>query len=237
MPPPPVTPGGPVPVRPPGGAPRMLMVVPPPRAFRAVDLTVSAERRADVGELALWVGARHAPRPGRCGAVARALAAARAGHGDALDDARRRAHRDGRPAVRGSAARPARACGTCRWALRVRPAVTAVARERPARRVAAPLGEAALVVEPGPRGARRLVAHAPGASRVALRGDLTAWRETPLERDGDAWLLPAAALALPLAPGTYRVSVRLDDGPWRPPANLPAVDDDFASRVGLLVVP
>jgi hypothetical protein len=31
--------------------------------------------------------------------------------------------------------------------------------------------------------------------------------------------------------------LRIDDGEWSPPANLPVVDDDFGGRVGLLVVP
>jgi hypothetical protein len=44
-------------------------------------------------------------------------------------------------------------------------------------------------------------------------------------------------VALVLAPGTHRVLVRVDDGPWRPPTNLPAVDDEMGGRVGLLVVP
>jgi hypothetical protein len=121
--------------------------------------------------------------------------------------------------------------------VRLRPTLAPVARDVPAARAVVPTGEAAVRVEPGPRGARLLVVYAPGAARLALRGDLTAWRETPLVRDGDAWTLPAEALALRLTAGTYRVQVRRDGDTWRPPANLPAVDDDFASRVGLLVVP
>jgi 1,4-alpha-glucan branching enzyme len=74
---------------------------------------------------------------------------------------------------------------------------------------------------------------APGARRVWLRADATAWRAVELARDpGGGW-----SAALPLASGTHRVLVRVDDGPWRAPANLPAVDDDMGGRVGLLVVP
>ena len=37
--------------------------------------------------------------------------------------------------------------------------------------------------------------------------------------------------------GAHRVAFRVDDGPWQPPADLPAVDDEYGGRVGLLVVP
>jgi hypothetical protein len=81
--------------------------------------------------------------------------------------------------------------------------------------------------------ARVLRVDAPGARRVWLRADATAWRAVELARDPEGgW-----AAALPLASGTHRVLVRVDDGPWRAPANLPAVDDDLGGRVGLLVVP
>jgi hypothetical protein len=66
-----------------------------------------------------------------------------------------------------------------------------------------------------------------------MRADATGWRAPELARGPDGeW-----TVALPLAPGTHRVLVRVDDGPWRPPANLPAVDDDLGGTVGLLVVP
>lgn len=73
---------------------------------------------------------------------------------------------------------------------------------------------------------------APGATRVELRGDCTAWRATPLVRVSDGWELDAA-----IASGTQRLVLRIDDGAWMPPANLPSVEDDFGERVGLLVVP
>ncbi len=82
-------------------------------------------------------------------------------------------------------------------------------------------------------GGRVVRVAAGGALRVRLRGDATGWRPVELARGagGDWW----AALAL--ASGTHRVVVRVDDGPWRPPANLPAVTDDLGGEVGLLVVP
>jgi hypothetical protein len=49
---------------------------------------------------------------------------------------------------------------------------------------------------------------------------------------GDAWELAAA-----LPSGTRRLTIRIDGGTWRVPANLAGADDEFGSRVGLLVVP
>lgn len=99
-------------------------------------------------------------------------------------------------------------------------------------------GVAALVVEPGARGERRLVVLATAATTVELRGDLTAWRPLALVADGAGrWRLPDGPDAPTATPGAHRLSVRVDGGAWRPPVNLPAVDDDFGSRVGLLVVP
>jgi hypothetical protein len=79
---------------------------------------------------------------------------------------------------------------------------------------------------------RGLRVRAPGAQRVEGRGDWTDWRPVALVRDGDAWVL-----ADPVPRGTRRLTVRADGGAWRVPANLAGADDDFGSRVGLLVVP
>lgn len=74
---------------------------------------------------------------------------------------------------------------------------------------------------------------APGAARVRLRAAATGWRPVDLARGaaGD-WVI---TLAWPA--GAHRVALRVDDGAWRAPADLPAVDDEFGGRVGLLVVP
>lgn len=85
-----------------------------------------------------------------------------------------------------------------------------------------------------PPSTRRLVrVAAPTARRVQLRADATGWRAVELTR-GPAGEWEARVV---LAPGTHRVLVCVDGGAWRPPANLPAVDDDLGGRVGLLVVP
>jgi hypothetical protein len=84
-----------------------------------------------------------------------------------------------------------------------------------------------------PAGGRVVRVTAPGARRVQLRADATGWRVVDLARGADgAW-----EAVLPLVPGTHRVLVCVDGDTWRPPANLPAVDDDLGGRVGLLVVP
>ncbi|MGZ8493258.1 MAG: hypothetical protein ACXWZS_13750, partial [Gemmatirosa sp.] len=79
---------------------------------------------------------------------------------------------------------------------------------------------------------RRLRVRAPGAQSMEVRGDWTEWRPVALVREGDAWVL-----ADPLPRGTRRLTVRADGGAWRVPANLAGADDDFGSRVGLLIVP
>jgi 1,4-alpha-glucan branching enzyme len=78
----------------------------------------------------------------------------------------------------------------------------------------------------------RLRVVAPGATRVEVRGDWTEWRPMRMTVAGDAWELTA-----PLPSGTRRLTIRVDGGAWRVPANLAGADDEFGSRVGLLVVP
>jgi hypothetical protein len=78
---------------------------------------------------------------------------------------------------------------------------------------------------------RTLRVRAPAASRVEVMGDFTEWEAAALTRTGDVF-----SASFELSPGTHRVVVRIDGGPWIPAANTPAVDDDFGGRVGLLVV-
>lgn len=70
------------------------------------------------------------------------------------------------------------------------------------------------------------------ARSVELRCDATDWNPVRAERtEAEAW-----EVVLPLSPGVHRVAVRLDGGPWRPPAGLPTAADDFGGEVGLIVV-
>lgn len=79
----------------------------------------------------------------------------------------------------------------------------------------------ALVVDPGPT----------SAGRVALRGDFTKWEPRDCQPRGtrsfDCGPMPAA--------GTWRVSIRINDGAWRQPANLAPAADDFGSVDGVLM--
>lgn len=112
-----------------------------------------------------------------------------------------------------------------------RPAVTTSDSGDGAPAARGPAGTAALAVA-GSGSTRTLRVHAPAARRVELRSDATGWRSVDLVRRGDDWEATVA-----LGAGTHRVMLRIDDGEWEPPANLPVVDDDFGGRVGLLVVP
>lgn len=80
---------------------------------------------------------------------------------------------------------------------------------------------------------RTLRVRIPGAARVELKGDFTGWEPVALAPGGEAgtW-----QVTLPLAPGTYRLNVRVDDGEWTAPPGLMDVEDEFGGRVGLLVV-
>lgn len=66
---------------------------------------------------------------------------------------------------------------------------------------------------------------------VELRGDFTQWVPRPCTR------LTPRRFSCGAAPGdgTWRVAIRTNDGPWRQPANLAAVADDFGSVEGVLM--
>lgn len=71
------------------------------------------------------------------------------------------------------------------------------------------------------------------ARRVELAGDLTDWEPRALTPWGlRGWRTTVAAPS-----GVYAVNIRLDDGDWLPPPGLPARDDGFSGRVGLLILP
>jgi hypothetical protein len=73
---------------------------------------------------------------------------------------------------------------------------------------------------------------APGAKKVEIMGDFTEWRPVALEgTGGDTW-----AVTLALSPGTYRVNLRVDGGPWGVPPGVTALADDFGGTVGVLRV-
>src|SRR5947207_170592 len=79
---------------------------------------------------------------------------------------------------------------------------------------------------------RLLRVRVPDALRVELTADFVDWRVVSLvPAGGGVW---EAQLAI--GPGSHRVSIRRDGGPWAVPPGLPAVADDFTGAAGLLRV-
>jgi len=74
---------------------------------------------------------------------------------------------------------------------------------------------------------------AAAAARVQIAGDFSNWAPVSLTRTNDArwrvWLPNLSA-------GAQQVAVRIDDGPWRAPAGLPVIVDEFGGESGLLVI-
>jgi hypothetical protein len=72
----------------------------------------------------------------------------------------------------------------------------------------------------------------PGTRQVTLVSDLTEWRPVSLTRNEDGrW-----EVVLPAGAGVYRVNVSTNGGAWHVPPGLPATDDGFGAKVGLLVL-
>jgi hypothetical protein len=81
-------------------------------------------------------------------------------------------------------------------------------------------------------GAYRVTLTVPHARTVELSGDFNGWSAVPLrEKSAGRW---EAVVALP--PGTHRLSVRVDGDRWTAPPGVPAVDDEFNGRVGIVVI-
>jgi hypothetical protein len=81
-------------------------------------------------------------------------------------------------------------------------------------------------------GVRALTIRGVNADRIEIAGDFTDWEPVALARTGRLdWELP-----LTLAPGVYRLNVRIDGGPWRVPRGATPQRDEFGTMVGLVVV-
>ena len=98
--------------------------------------------------------------------------------------------------------------------------------------VARGMGSTAMVQFLGTVETRTVRIHVPEARTVEFMGDFTNWEPRSMTRNGAAF-----ETTMRVTSGTHRLMLRIDGGEWRPPANTPAVDDDFGGRVGLLVVP
>jgi hypothetical protein len=73
---------------------------------------------------------------------------------------------------------------------------------------------------------------APDAHRVEIIADFTDWKAVALHADRTGqW-----RLSLPIAPGTYLVSVRIDGGAWEAPPGVPARHDEFGENAGVVVI-
>ena len=78
----------------------------------------------------------------------------------------------------------------------------------------------------------RLSLRVPGARHVEIAGDFTEWSPVALRQEhGDVW-----AVSVPLAPGVYRINVRVDGGEWMPPPGASRTVDAYEGTVGVLVV-
>ena len=90
-----------------------------------------------------------------------------------------------------------------------------------------------MVSRPLSEGRRLITMSIRAATSVELMGDFTGWRPVRMTPDSDGrWKLIAL-----VAPGSHRVNVRVNGGAWGVPPDLPAQDDDFDGRVGILLVP
>jgi hypothetical protein len=83
-------------------------------------------------------------------------------------------------------------------------------------------------------GATRIIyVHAPAARTIELMADFTDWQPVAMRHaSNDEW-----QLAMPIAPGSHRVNIRVDGGEWSAPPGAGTVQDEFNGVVGLVVVP
>ncbi len=86
-----------------------------------------------------------------------------------------------------------------------------------------------------PGGTTRITITTPrdDAERVVMMADFTGWEPVSLQRGDAGWFVELA-----VSPGPHRLTVRIDDGEWLAPANVPSVrDDDLSGAVGFITVP
>jgi hypothetical protein len=83
--------------------------------------------------------------------------------------------------------------------------------------------------------ARTLRFTAPANAHVEIMADFTSWQPMPMIEVQPG--LFQVTLADALRSGPHRVNIRVDNGDWSVPRELPPVVDDFGGKAGALVVP
>jgi hypothetical protein len=73
---------------------------------------------------------------------------------------------------------------------------------------------------------------APGARKVEIMGDFTAWKATDLAAGSNGWW----SVVIQITPGVAQMNVRLDGGAWTIPAGATAQTDEFGAPVGVVIV-
>lgn len=94
------------------------------------------------------------------------------------------------------------------------------------------LASAVVEERPGPGGELVVRVFAADTMHIEVAGDFSQWLPLALEREEGFWVARVR-----LQPGSYRVAVRVNYGPWRAPRNLARVRDDYGGEAGLVVVP
>jgi hypothetical protein len=89
-----------------------------------------------------------------------------------------------------------------------------------------------VVSEPQTDGSRTLTLTFPNAHTVDIMGDFTSWKSVAMTRASTGMWVGRVVLT----PGSHRVNVSVDGGPWRAPPDLPVAPDDFGGSVGVLVI-
>lgn len=72
----------------------------------------------------------------------------------------------------------------------------------------------------------------PSARRIEISGEPFHWKPVSMTRVDDEWW----ELSLTAAPGTYRVSMRVDNTKWTAPQGWPSIRDEFGSDVALITL-
>lgn len=105
-------------------------------------------------------------------------------------------------------------------------------RQRPAAVAVRPLATAFGLLRAGDN-IYRITLRIPGARTAEISGDFNQWTPVTMrETSAGTWEATIAII-----PGTHRINVRINGDRWTEPPGVPAVEDEFAGRVGIIIVP